>query len=119
MVEYGVVAVEGLYAPVELGNVGVDKLLDALVFIVRIDDHPVDITSENIADYAENQIELIVHQRWRRGPLLFFMNVLPEPPEKLDVGGKFLLAPPLACGANDVARTRPPETAHNLAETLP
>ncbi len=78
VLEDGLVAVVGLHAPAEAGDVGVHEFLDALVFIGGVDDHPVHVPGEHVADHAEDQVQLVVQQRRRRGAFLLLLDGLPQ-----------------------------------------
>jgi len=77
------------------------------VFLFRIDDDPVDLRGEEVANHSENQCQITVDEGGDGSRLLLLLNVAPELEKKLHIISNLLGLRPFArCPDNEAARGR-------------
>src|SRR5688500_8073095 len=74
---------------------------DAAVRALVVDEHPLEIAQEQVADDAERQLRLLVHERRRLGPRGASFHGAPELEQKREVAGELFLGCTLRSGSND------------------
>src|SRR2546423_269416 len=116
LVEDGLLAAVQLDATLQLGRRLLDEGLHPLELRPVVDHQLLDVVGEEIADAAEDEVQVRVHAGRRLHRLALLAHLVPQPEEEFDVGGQLLGRLGLRHGPGDESGAGRPGAVDQLAE---